>query len=199
MTLTELLVVLVVCAFLILIFYPGLRPPYSPTRKFTCASNLKQIEIAFTLWKGDNDDKYPMQLGSAEGGVTESAAKGDVEAIFQVMSNELATPKVLICPEDPNHAWGADFAANLGNTNISYFVGLDVATNCPNSILTGDDNFEIKGAVVKPGVLWLTTNVPISWTGARHHYSGYIGLADGSVQTTTDSELNRFGAIRPSK
>jgi prepilin-type processing-associated H-X9-DG protein len=29
----------------------------------------------------------------------------------------------------------------------------------------------------------------LAWTGERHRFTGNIGLADGSVQTTTDSDL----------
>ena len=68
------------------------------------------------------------------------------------MSNELATPKVLFCPADAGHHWATNFTTDFGNTNISYFVGLDAKDDCPMSILVGDDNFEIGGVPVKSGV-----------------------------------------------
>jgi hypothetical protein len=150
---------------------------------------LKQISISFRIWEGDNNDKYPTQLSSAEGGVRELGATGTVAAVFQVMSNELATPKVLICPADTNGCYADNFCVNFGRTNVSYFVGLDATDENTNSILVGDDNLAIKGEPVKPGVFELSSNARVAWTSERHHFSGYVGLVDGSVYTLTNSEL----------
>ena len=42
---------------------------------------------------------------------------------FQVMSNELSTPKILACPADTRAAANNFF--RLKNQNVSYFVGLE--------------------------------------------------------------------------
>ena len=44
---------------------------------------------------------------------------------FQVMSNELSTPKILVCPADTRVA-AANFV-RLKNQNVSYFVGLEAS------------------------------------------------------------------------
>ena len=189
MTLTEVLVVVIVIAVLIFMILPTLMLPQRRVAKINCRSNVRQIEIGFRIWEGDHGDKYPMQVSSAEGGASELANKGDVVAIFQVMSNELATPKVLICPADTNGCYADNFCVNFGRTNVSYFVGLDATEENTNSILVGDDNFAIKGEPVKPGVYELTSTTPVAWTSERHHFSGYIVLAGGSWSTPTNSEL----------
>ena len=33
------------------------------------------------------------------------------------------------------------------------------------------------------------TSSPIAWTSARHHFVGFIGFADGSVQWANNSNL----------
>lgn len=48
--------------------------------RIKCINNLKQIGLAMRIWAGDNNDKYPSS--------------------FVVMSNELSTVKVLLCPGD---------------------------------------------------------------------------------------------------
>lgn len=48
--------------------------------RIQCVNNLKQIGLAFRIWAGDNNDKYPTSM--------------------VVMSNELSTTKILICPSD---------------------------------------------------------------------------------------------------
>jgi prepilin-type processing-associated H-X9-DG protein len=189
MTLTEMLVVVVVSAFLILILFVALKPGYSPTKKIACEDNLRQIGIAFKIGILPQGDQYATQVSTNEGGAMELAATGNLAAVFRVMSNELSTPKILICPEDSSRQWAANWAADFGNKNTSYCVGLDAAEKYPNSILDGDDNFEISRKQVSSGVLVLQTNTPIVWTGKRHQFKGNIGLADGSVQMTTDSGL----------
>ena len=67
-------------------------------------------------------------------------------------------------------------------------------------ILSGDDNLEVNGVRVRSGILNLWTNAPVEWTENERHGRpqqvsfrnqhlriGNIGLADGSVQTTTSS------------
>jgi hypothetical protein len=189
MTFTEVLVVVVVSVFLILILFTALRPAYSPTKKIACEDNLRQIGLAFKIGILPQGDRYPTQVSTNEGGAMELVSAGDVAAVFRVMSNELSTAKVLICPEDSNRHFATDFTGAFGNTNISFFVGLDAADNYPKSILAGDDNFMIQKVAVKSGVFELSTNTPIAWTSKRHRFAGNIGLADGSVLTTADSDL----------
>lgn len=189
LTLVEVLVILAVIAVLAVLLLPFLAAAKKKSSRIQCVNNLMQIGSAFRIWESDHANKYPTQPGATNGGVMELAAAGDVAAVFQVLSNELSTPWVLICPADTKRHRAADFTANFGNRNISYFVGLDARDEYPTAILAGDDNFEINGTSVKSGVLLLSTNTPIAWTAARHHFSGNVGLADGSVQSTTDSGL----------
>jgi hypothetical protein len=48
--------------------------------RIQCVNNLKQLGLAMRVWAGDNDGKYPTSL--------------------VVMSNELNTVKILLCPSD---------------------------------------------------------------------------------------------------
>jgi prepilin-type N-terminal cleavage/methylation domain-containing protein/prepilin-type processing-associated H-X9-DG protein len=157
-----------------------------------CVNNLKQIGLAFRIWEGDNGDKYPMQVSVRKGGAKETVLKGNVAACFQVMSNELYTPKMLICPADADRSVAKNFTAGFDNSKVSYFAGVDAADDKPAMFLSGDDNFAIDAVLVKSGLLLLATNAPVSWTAARHVNRGNIGLADGSVQTTDSSFLHQL-------
>ena len=79
----------------------------------------------------------------------------------------------------------------VSNGNISYFINPGAAEAYPQMILSGDDNFEIGGVPVMSGLLLLTTNSPISWTGARHKFVGNLAIADGSVQQVTQFGLRQ--------
>jgi len=197
-TLTELLVVIfvvaVLAAVLILPMFARAKHGSGPN----CVNNLKQIGLSFQIWEGDNGGKYPMQVPVTIGGAMELAVTGDVAGIFRTMSNELATPKVLVCRQDTKRIAATNFAAGLNNSRISYFVGLDAEDKYPQMILSGDDNLTVNGVRVRPGILNLSTNASVGWTKERHDGGGNIALSDGSVQTTTaltfQSSLANTGA-----
>lgn len=96
------------------------------------------------------------------------------------MSNELSTPKVLICPIDKERSWATNFT-QLSNSNLSFFVGIVADASNPAMILSGDRNIT-NGLAIQNGVLKLTTNDLAGWTKALHNNCGNIGMADGSVQ-----------------
>ena len=196
MTLIEVLVVIAVLAVLAALLLPAIGTHNHRSPRISCVNNLKQVGLAYRIWAGDNNDKYPMQISITDtngGGTMELVADGENAWLnYLVMSNELSTPKILICPADTKRFPPAtSFSAELvGKT--SYFVGLDASTNYPQAFLSGDDNFEIGGVPVKSGLLQFSTNTTIAWTGARHEFAGNIGIADGSVQSVNNSGLTNL-------
>jgi len=204
MTLTEVLLVSFVLALAVALLLPGLAAAKKKHSRLNCASNLKQVGIAFRLWEGDNNDKYPMAVSVTNGGAMELVTTGNVAACFRVMSNELSTPKILICPKDTHRVWATNFSTDFDNSHISYFVGLDAEERKPQTLLSGDDNFVIGGVPAKSGLLELSTNIPVAWASERHSYTtpnshfwtparyqglGNLGMADGMVLYVTTTGL----------
>lgn len=155
--------------------------------RINCVNNLKQIGLACRVWEGDNNNQYPPQVSRTNGGSMEFITGPNEWHHFQVMSNELSTPKLLICPEDPNRFTATNFDF-LRNSNLSFFFGVDATETHPQMILSGDRNLT-NGLPVKNGLLELTTNRPAGWTREIHNKIGNIALADGSVQQMTISNL----------
>jgi prepilin-type N-terminal cleavage/methylation domain-containing protein len=180
LTLVELLVVMVVVGFLsVMMLEMPMHRNYGRATRIQCVNNLKQDGLAFRIWEGDNGDRYPMAVPGTNGGSMDFLTGPNAFRTFQLMSNELSTPKVLICPSDSR-----DIATNFydfGNSNISFFVGVDAKETNAAMILSGDRNIT-NGTLIRNGLLVLTTNNPAGWTSEMHNKIGNILLADGSVQ-----------------
>jgi hypothetical protein len=175
-----------------------LRRPRGRSSRINCTNNLKQVGLAFKVWALDNQDRYPMAVSVTNGGTMELVNSGSVWVHFRVMSNELNTPKVLLCPADA--ARSNSMATTFGTAtqpgqvpftnenNVSYFVGVDAVDTNATMFLSGDRN--LTNAVHGTRRLVnFPTNQPAGWTHQLHGLQGNIGLAEGSVQQTTTSRL----------
>ena len=187
-TLVGLLVVLAVIAILAAMLLPALAGAHDRARRIQCVNNLKQCGLAFRIWEGDNGGQYPMAVPKDKGGTKEYVAGADTFRHFQIMSNELSTPKILVCPADTRTA--ADNFGRLKNQNVSYFVGLDAKDEFPQRFLDGDRNITSEHPP-ENGILKLVPGRNVNWTSSIHVNQGNLGLADGSVQECSDSALRQ--------
>jgi hypothetical protein len=190
LTLPELLVVVAMLIILVYVFLSVFAQNGNIRNNNYCVSNLKQVSLSFRIWAGDHDNKYPMAVPAINGGAMESVATGDLVNCFIVMSNELSTPKILVCPEDRGRTAATNFGDDFNASHISYFIGADVTNgDFPQRVLIGDDNFLINGSLVKSGLVQYPTNTSIAWGPDRHKFVGNIGNADGSVNELSSAQL----------
>jgi prepilin-type N-terminal cleavage/methylation domain-containing protein len=187
MTLLEILVVCAVLAVLIAILLPAMLHPKATGMQINCVNNLKQTALACRVWEGDNSDRYPPFVSVTNGGSMEFVNTPNLWRHFQVMSNELSTPKVLICPQDPARFAATNFTF-MSNSNISFFFGVDADEVHPQMLLNGDRNIT-NGTALKNSMLDLTVNRPAGWTSEIHHEVGNLVLSDGSVQQVSKTSL----------
>lgn len=121
---------------------PALAKAKAKAQSIACVNNMKQINLAARIWASDNNDQYPFNVSSTKGGTLEFCERGgdgyDRSAYrhFQVMSNELNTPKILVCPGDSSRQAAAKFD-ELQSWNVSYQIrtGPKVNDANPNEVL----------------------------------------------------------------
>ncbi len=108
----------------------------------SCVNNLKQIGLAFKEWALGHGARFPFNVSTNEGGTMEFCSVGEdgfdrnAALHFQVMSNELNTPKILVCPEDHLRKRVLTFD-KLKPENVTYklHVGANVSDKNPKGIL----------------------------------------------------------------
>lgn len=93
--------------------------------RISCVNNLKQIGLSVRIWCGDHNEQFPWNVSTNAGGTRELCATNadglDSNSFlhFEIVSNELATPKTLICPSDTNNKYATNFAS-LSPHNVTY-------------------------------------------------------------------------------
>jgi len=187
-------------------------------QRIKCTNNLKNIGLAFRTYATDNQDQFPMTLPIASGGCSEYfGTRSDANAqmlvmAYRCMSNELSTPKIIVCPTDSkNEATNWDMAlTNLtygGSRATSYGIGLDAQETYPSMLLSMDRNITNAGsgtvasggtalssALTKSVYAILSSNQPTTaggagWSDTMHQNNGNAALGDGSVQGLSSTRL----------
>jgi hypothetical protein len=157
-TLADLVAVMAVVAVLAAMLLRAHASTKADASRINCARNLKQVGLAYQVWAASHTDAFPQSVGTNAGGPKLPSGWGALNdicprtyTVYLVMSNELNTPKVLVCPADidmrppktsfiPMASGVTGGAVFTNNTATSYFVGRDANLAKPRMLLAGDRN-----------------------------------------------------------
>jgi hypothetical protein len=189
MTLFEVLLVLAVITFVVVMILPARsRPRGSPW--ISCLMNVKQIDLGFIMYAMDNNGKFAIQTSVTNGGTMEFLERNQTFPHYQKLSQFVGNTRVLVCPADKSRQT-ADSFQSLSDTNLSYFLNADFATNNPTtSIMAGERNLQADGQSVQHGTFAFLTKMALDWTPEIHRTAGVLGFADGHVQMCRATDLN---------
>jgi prepilin-type N-terminal cleavage/methylation domain-containing protein/prepilin-type processing-associated H-X9-DG protein len=170
------------------------------------------MQVAYSMG-GDSDDVGIRVLAATQKTSATTGSRG-ASMMFLRMTNELRTPKILYCPAESEASVrqtattfsgvGAPGTVPFTNDlNVSYFIGVDAQETYPRMLLTGDHN--LGGNRNPPTTMYLTApsagtpcvalgtnftvNLGPAFLDTMHSKQGNVGLADGSVEFFSRSEL----------
>ena len=205
-TLIELLMVIAVIAILASLLLPAINKGIVRARQAQCASNLKQVGVAFISYAGDHNNLYGRSVPINDGGYKEiwdAAAAGNSAywpyfrwIQFAAISNHLVDAKVLVCPADktavPTNVW-----SGLRNRNVSYAINEATSYTSDDRRFVADRN--LTNVFPASPLFELPDTGPIGFNGDRHQFRGNVLFADGHVEqvVTSGSYLMASGSGGP--
>lgn len=186
-SLIEAIAIAAVVVVLIYFVLPAFYRPRAKSSRVKCVSNLKNVGLAARIYATDYNDQFPGTFFLSNSVDLASVTAADY---FRTLSNELSTPKILLCPADKNRPEAASFT-NMLSKNLSYFASLSAQEVLPQTFLAGDRNLQLDGKTLPPGLVELTKASKVSWSKAIHNEQGNVAMADGSVQQFSSARLQQ--------
>ena len=198
-TLIELLVVIGIIAIIAAILFPVFAKVREKARQITCASNMRQLGLAFAQYTDDYDERLPSAIDSGFGGAGSTGGWIFMNASGPLVLNPAAgsifpyvkSTKVYVCPDDANGQTSGDsYAVNSCTVELNPDGSTDHqqphpgrslnAFDAPSSfmLLAEEDWTHDATGSTDDGILWY----PLNYLSFRHTNGSNIAFVDGHVK-----------------
>ena len=198
-TLVELLVVVGIIAVLIALLMPALGRAREGARRTACASNLRQLAVAFGMYYADNRQRYPTDAwvaGRKEDWIYWQAERDLRDSPIGRYLNRPG-PEVYRCPSDDVeshkiHLTTPNWTPQPYRYSYIFNLPLSAFTNFPNGRGTGylarasetlllieADEVTVASGRWDAGVVYAQNQPRQDLLGTRHHPSRWTEFPDG--------------------
>ena len=195
-------------ALLATVVLPAVATSRARDHQLVCFNNLRQVGQALLTWAGDHGDHIPPMVLSSEGGTRQATLSANAWYHFAWISNELQTPKGLLCPADTGRQ-ARDFSSDPNggllhpayrNNAVSYTLGHPLA-EYPTDWLSTDRHLRYEALnqscsyypVAASIYLRPTQTLRVAWTNSIHVNSGNVLTRDGRVEPLSNAQLAASG------
>jgi hypothetical protein len=201
----ELFAIITSLALLGIAVLPAFASTKSRSQSAQCLNNLRLMGRAVQIWGGDHYDEPPWRTLISEGGTRPDPNFGPKPGAawpeYSFLSNELATPRILVCPADNGvRKIARDFSEYVHTgyraNATAYSLNLHAGSEMPGAMVFGDHNhrFDYYGPIGCSMRVFEAGSIdplfgPSAWTNNIHGSFGNIVTMDGSALETKTSEF----------
>ena len=166
-TLIELLVVIAIIAILAGLLLPALSKAKDKSIQTLCLSNLKQMNMAMTLYVGDNRDRTPRSDSVIIRGVQQDIWWWYKELIksYAGVNNATNTDRVFQCPKDRGWVTRGYLTPHYKNPTLDFSSYVFNGVNAGNGVHLLDISL---GSVKRPTRTVMMAEWPIHWGYSWH-------------------------------